>query len=203
MKRLLLVAIALLFSTAAEARAPLMYGYGLNLGTMLVPGQYPTVFPKQIRQNDDSEIEKVWQDVHLGLEGLIYATPTHRFAASGALGFGKNFRDRYFLLKYARVVNWEAGEIIVGGGAGVGRSVYRTDGKEELSTPYYPLRAEIGPMFRYDFMAFQPQLYGQYNMTWAHFYTNPEGEEEDVGTGLYGMIGIELNFYLGEFRTPG
>jgi len=207
MKRFLLAATALLFSSlplspAASARAPLMYGYGVTAGTMLAPGQYPTVFPKQIRQNEDSDIEKVWQDFHFGVEALAYATTTHRFAASATLGFGKNYRDRNFILKYSRVFVWEAGEIVAGGGAGVGRSVYRTDGKEELSTPYYPLRVEIGPMFRYDFMAFQPQLYGQYNVTWAHFYTNGDGEEEDVGTGLYGMIGLELNFYLGEFRTP-
>ncbi len=199
MKRLLIACTALLCSTAARAEGPYMYGYGLDVGTMLVPGQYPSVLPKQIRQDEASQIEKVWQDMHLGLEVVAYSNARHRFGAAGAVGFGKNFRDRYFMLKYARVMPWDAGEIVLGGGAGVGRSKYTTDGPEELKTPYYPLRVELGPVFRYDFMAIQPQLYGQYNVTWAHFYTNPEGEEEDVGTGLYGMIGVELNVYLGEF----
>jgi hypothetical protein len=203
-KHLMLTAVALAAAllTPGEAEAgnsAYMFGLGLHLGTMVIPAKYPAAFPKEIRNNADSELTRIQGDGHFGLEGVYYLDESNRVGFSGSLGFGSNYFDDNLLLKYARVKNFGAADAIVGAGIGIGKSRFRTDGKEELETPYYPLRVEAGPVFRQEFLAEQVLLYTQYNFTWDHVYTNPDGELVEVGTGFYGMIGAEVHVMFGDF----
>ncbi len=193
-----LLALALL-SGDAHAASDEVYGVGLKIGTIALPGLYPAAFPKQIRQSDTTELQKVQTDVHLGLEGVYYLAAEHRVGAVATYAFGSGYGDRSAMLKYGYVNQMDFADLHLGGGVGVGRTRFKTDGKEDLRIPYYPLRVEAGPLVRLDWCAIQADAFVQYNLPWAHYYTAADGSEEDLGPGVYLMGGVELAFFLGEF----
>lgn len=196
-RALALLTAALLAPLAAEA-AP-RGGGGLTLGTMVVPGQHPLTFPKQIRNNDDTGISKIRGDAHVGLQGVYYMSDNHRIGATGDLGFGSNYFDRNFLLKYAYIIDLDAAEVVLGGGIGVGKSSFTSETEERFDAAYYPLRVEAGPMLSQGFLAEQVLLYAQYNIPSGSTYTDAAGVEEDAGPGLFMTIGAELVVMFGNF----
>ncbi|MFT4977464.1 MAG: hypothetical protein ACI8S6_003369 [Myxococcota bacterium] len=181
--------------TASATRA----GAGLNVGTMVVPGNYPLRFPSQVRDNNSTGISKIRGDAHVGLEGAFYMSDAHRIGAVGALGFGSGYFDRNFLLKYDYVFAMDEAEVLVGGGLGMGRSTFQGADDEKLDMPYYPLRFEAGPALNQGFIAEQLLLYVQYNIPSGNTYTNAAGAEEDAGAGLSMMLGAELVVMFGSF----
>ena len=193
----LLAAAALL--TPMTAQAETRGGGGLTLGTMVAPGAYPVRFPSQVRDNDDTGIAKIRGDAHVGLEGAFYMSDEHRIGAVGALGFGENYFDRSFVLKYDYVISMDAAEVLLGGGIGVGRTTFTGTDDERLDLPYYPLRVEAGPALSQGFMSEQFLLYAQYNIPSSGIYTSIDGIEEDAGSGVSMTIGAELVVMFGKF----
>lgn len=194
----LVAAAALLVPMTSEA-AP-RGGGGLTLGTMVVPGAYPLRFPSQVRSNDETGISRIRGDAHVGLEGAFYMSDEHRIGAVGALGFGANYFDRSFLLKYNYVIPMDSAEVLLGGGVGVGRTTFTGTGDERLDMPYYPLRVEAGPALSQGFLAEQLLLYAQYNIPSAgNTYTSIDGVEESAGPGVMMTIGAELVVMFGSF----
>ncbi len=207
MTRSLLVLGALVASSPAlAADSTYMWGGGLGIGTMVAPGAYPVYFPSAVNDAADagrSTIEAVGGDFKLSGEGVYYLDGANRVGAQAGLTFGSGFSDRNVMMKYAKVTDFGAADGILGGGAGVGRSVWKTDTEERLDIPYYPVRVEIGAMHRDKDWAVQGILYGQYN--WeanGRSYINQGGNEVDVGRGLYAMMGIELTGMIGDFKPP-
>lgn len=198
MNKLLLLAALTLLPAAAQAE-DVMFGGGLTVGTMVVPGEYPASYPKQVRDNDESQINKVKGDAHLGLEAVYYLDESNRVGFGGALGFGKSFFDSNLILKYNRVINFGAADFVFGGGPGMGRSTFKGGDTERLDVRYYAFRAETGPVFRQDFLAEQVLLYGQWNAPWDQVYTDGQGAEVDASRAAYLMIGIEIQGMFGNF----
>ncbi|MFT5682027.1 MAG: hypothetical protein ACI8RZ_002945 [Myxococcota bacterium] len=192
-----LLTAASLAPLAAEA-AP-RGGGGLSLGTMVVPNQYPLSFPKQVRNNDATGISKVRGDATVGLEGVYYMSDNHRIGASGGLGFGSNYFDRNFKLKYAYIIDLDSAEVVIGGGIGVGKASFTGTDEERFDASYYPLRVEAGPMLNQGFLAEQILLYAQYNIPSNSIYTDAAGVEEDAGPGVFMTIGAEIVVMFGNF----
>lgn len=199
MNKLLPIITAMLIVPAAAEASPVAGG-GLSVGTMVIPGKYPLKLPNEVSKNDESTIEKVGGDAHIGLEGVYYMNDENRLGLSADLGFGGGHFDRNFLLKYGRIIDMDAASLVIGGGAGVGKSTFNGDSSEKLDVPYYPIRGEFGPMFRQDFLAEQLLLFTQYNITYDNTYTDSEGAESDAGVGLFWTaVGIELQVMFGNF----
>jgi len=188
------------FAPATAQAADTKVGAGLSVGTMVIPGKYPLKFPNEVSKNDDTTIGDVKGDVHLGFEGVYYMNESNRVGASGSLGFGSDHFDRSFLLKYGHLINFDAADFVFGGGAGVGKTTFSGDSDEQLESPYYPLRAEFGPVFRQDFLAEQVLLYTQYNITYDNTYTSADGDTSKAGVGVFWtVIGAELQVMFGNF----
>jgi len=200
MNKLMIILAAALIAPATANAADTTVGAGLSVGTMVIPGQYPLKFPDEISKNDDSTIEDIKGDVHIGFEGVYYMNESNRVGAAGALGFGGGQFDRNFLLKYGYLINFDAADFVIGGGAGVGKTTFSGDADEQLDVPYYPLRAEFGPVFRQDFLAEQVLIYTQYNITYDNTYTDANGDASEAGVGVFWtVIGAEIQVMFGNF----
>ena len=207
MKRVALIAAALFASSTALAADTYMWGGGIGVGTMVVPSKYPVYFPTELNDradNNNSSIEGVGGDFRTVLEGVYYLDAGNRVGVAAGYTFGSDFSDRNLMLKYAKTNDFGAADGIVGVGSGVGRSVWKGEGSEELNIPYYPIRAELGAMHRDKDWAVQGTIYGQYNWeATSRSYTDTAGNAiEDIGRGLYAMVGVELTGMYGDFKPP-
>ena len=200
MKRSLVLASLFLAPSTAVA-GDYMWGGGVLLGTMAWPTAYPSYFPPAV--GDETSIEQADSDAHFGLEGVYYLDGQNRIGASLVFARGKpDFRDRAVTFKYGQMQNAGSLDILIGGGVGIGQSTWEGEGEESLVVTHYPIRAEVGPMYRNGSIAGQFLIYGQYNLQGAHVLTGANGQDLDVGTGLYMQFGVEAHFYLGDFTPP-
>lgn len=148
---------AWMLTTAGEARAgdlePYMWGIGVNLGTVVVPGQYPLSFPSKINNynfieqgpragnengNDPNRdldadgkprftsLERVKGDVRFGVDGFYGIDKDNRVGASAGLATGGGYSDMFFLLHYDRVLVVEKPFLVMGGlGVGAGSMTFK------------------------------------------------------------------------------
>jgi hypothetical protein len=213
MKRAAFIAAALMASSTALADGTYMWGGGLVMGSIVVPGAYPSYFPSvtygeektNISDLQGSTLSQVGGDFHIGLEGVYYLDGGNRVGLyTTTTLFSGDFKDRNFMLKYAKVQDFGAADGVLGAGAGVGRSSWEGEGDEELMISHYPLRAEVGVMHREKEWAVQALLYGQYNLEANNrTYTNANGvAADDVGRGVYAMLGFDLTAMIGDFKPP-
>ncbi len=194
-----LVLIALFASSDARA-ATGMWGVGPRIGSFVIPGRFPGAWPGRVA--DDDALEKVGGDVILGAEGDYWANPTNRFGALAGLDLGADYLNAHLLLKYDRIVPFEDLDGFVGGGAGVSTHRWSSDTEASLKVPAYPLRGEAGVLLRRGSTAWQVLIHAQYDIPGASTYVDAEGEEEDVGWGLYLQMGAELSVLFGDFTPP-
>lgn len=190
----LLCLLALSLSPAHAAKQP-MWGVGGSLGTVVLPGAYPLMFPPAVE-----DIDKVRGDVTLNGEGMYYLDKTNR--VGGMLGgdFGSGYRDLHIIAKYDRMVQFDALDGFIGGGLGLGSSRWTGKDAAQVKVPNYPLRAEAGFLYHKKTWAVQATAFAQYNWPSTHYYTNANGVEEDVGTGIYALMGVEVGGYYGNFK---
>lgn len=196
------LALGVLLGAPAEARAArtYMWGVGPRLGTIVLPGHYPTGFPPAVK--DNTSIEKVRGDVILGVDGEYWADGNNRFGALAGIGTGGNYLDTHLILKYDRITEMDAIDYFLGGGVGVGWSRWTGEGEEALRVPNYPFRGEAGLMMRYKRSAWQGVAFAQYNLQGNHYLTDAAGNELDVGTGFYLQIGVEVQAIFGDLTPP-
>lgn len=187
---------------AAEAKAETyMWGGGLSLGTIAVPGQYPWGFPPAV--GDAGTISRVRGDFLLGLDGMLYADENTRFGLAARFDFAKFYSDANFMLKYD-YVSQQGGDIdlVTGLGLGYGSQKFKGYNEEVLKIPYFPARGEAGIMYRNGAGALQALLFAQYDLPANHHYTDWNGSSVDVGTGFYLLVGFEASILYGDFTPP-
>jgi hypothetical protein len=202
MRRWIVCGTALLLSVRAEAVDAYMWGIGPHLGTMVVPAQFPSTFPPAVVDDPGSTANRIGGDLDLGVDAIYYANRTTRVGISGALDVAPNYNDIRILLRYNLVNSTDAMDILVGGAVGAGTMRFDWEGNQLLRVPYYPLRGEVSALIRDGVRAYQLTPYAQYNLPSNHFYTSVSGEEVDVGTGIYAMIGVEASILFGDFTPP-
>jgi hypothetical protein len=202
-----------------------MYGFGPRVGTIVSPGGYPASFPsfdevdengdetgEKVKPEDSTSIEKVRGDLSLGLEGLYWADKSNRLAGTVGVGLGSGYQDAHLILKYDKMQAMDALDTFVGAGVGVGVANFRGDEDQRLRVPYYPIRGEVGAIFRQKTYAFQALIFlnlnlpGRQTMTMtqeASDGTSYEVEyESSFGWSFYPQLGAEVQLLFGDFTKP-
>ncbi len=209
MIRTLVTAVVLaLGASTAQAADVYMWGVGPRLGTTFLPGAYPALFPRAVREatvaGDPEQplIEKVRTDVIFGFESQYYINGGSRIGAVGGFGLGKRYFDAHIIGKYDLVIQSAAVDFLIGGGAGFGTQRWRGAGESKLRVPYFPLRVEGAGMIRSDWVAYQLTIYGQYNLQSNHFFFDENGEEVEARGGFYPVMGLEFSVLFGDYTPP-
>lgn len=141
---------------------PYMWGVGVNLGTVVVPGQYPLAFPSKINNydfiengpragNEDANdpnrdldqdgkprftsLERVKGDVRFGIDGFYGIDKENRVGASAGINTGGGYSDMFFMLNYDRVLITN-NPFLVMGGLGVGAGSMTFKGHDETIDGY-------------------------------------------------------------------
>jgi hypothetical protein len=222
----LLAITALSWSPAAQAgNSTYMFGFGPRVGTIVIPGGYPASFPsfdqldengdetgEKVKIGEDTTIEKVRGDLVLGMEGLYWADKTNRLAATAGLGLGSGYNDAHLILKYDKMQAMDALDVFVGGGVGVGVANFRGDLDERLRVPYYPIRGEVGAIFRQKTHAIQALIFLNLNLPGRQTLSlNQEASdgttyeveyESGFGWSFYPQVGAEIQLLFGDFTKP-
>jgi hypothetical protein len=194
-----LVFVTLLAIPDAQA-ATAMWGVGPRIGTNVIPGRFPGAWPPKV--SDQDTLEKVGGDVILGAEGDYWANASNRVGALAGVDLGADYLNGHFVLKYDRIIPFEALDAFVGAGIGVSTHRWSSDTEASLKVPGYPLYGEAGGLLRKGSVAYQLQLHAQYDIPGHATYLNAAGAEEDVGWGFYFQMGAELAVLFGDFTLP-
>ena len=139
------------------------WGVGPDIGTMAIPGQYPTALPTVAQ----GQVDKVKGDVEVGLHGVVYPTASERLFALATLGFGTSAWGQQEL-----TLGWDQAlikdqefQLLFGAGIGAGHERFKDKGAEDyLNTNYFPLRAQITASLRDRVRAYSVDLYGTYHI---------------------------------------
>lgn len=222
----LLALAALSWAPATHAgNSHYMFGFGPRVGTIVIPGGYPASFPsfdqldengeetgEKIKIAEDTTIEKVRGDLVLGLEGLYWADKTNRLAGTAGLGLGSGYNDAHLILKYDKMQAMDALDVFVGGGVGVGVANFRGESDERLRVPYYPIRGEVGAIFRQKTHAVQALIFLNLNLPGRQTLTlNQEAADGSIyeveyesgfGWSFYPQVGAEIQLLFGDFTKP-
>jgi hypothetical protein len=101
----LAVVTASALAPEAQALDPYMWGVGPRIGTMAIPGRYPVSFPDEIRNDDESGLERVRGDLFFGVDSTYYASAHSRVGAFAGLGLGTQFFDAHLQFEYNYVLS--------------------------------------------------------------------------------------------------
>lgn len=204
--RLWVLAGALLAASPAMALDPYMWGVGPRLGTNILPGQQPFVFPSVVR--DETAISKVKNDVTFGAEALYYVNGRSRAGMLAGLGVGDHgYFNAHFMVNYDIVLQQGAMDFLAGGAAGVGSTTYKGVDEERLVVPNYPIRGQLTGLLRDGTRGYQGRLYGQWEIPGRASLTRADGTTADLSAGqrlgaLYLTFGVELSVMFGDFEPP-
>jgi hypothetical protein len=211
-----LLAAAVLGTSGALAAEPRWWGGGLQVGTALVPIEYP-VFPAFVREggttDGDPVVAPVRGDLLVGARGVLYA-------AGGRLGarfnLGTNFStwDRQEgTISYDFVVGKDGSiQFLAGVGLGMGHELFRAidaSGYPQLDVTYFPVRGTLGVLLRDGWRAYEIDLFGAWHIAgeqrcFAEPGADPESPADALnGAGFYGSVGIDGTVYFGSFRSEG
>lgn len=224
--------IALLLSSAAALAEPQnWWGVGPMIGTTGFPVQYPAVMPP-LAQDDDGNnfVEPVTFDLRVGARGVYYIGNGGRIG--GRAFYAGNFATwgaQEITIEY-EVVLTKADKFQLLGGGGVGFGHDRFGALPEAKNPdayldvtYFPLRAQIGGLFRNGSRAYELQIFGTWHIAGEQkFSKTGEAADEKTGTAisdplaeisgaesvksdaaLYAAIGAEVTVYFGDFKSAG
>jgi hypothetical protein len=184
------------------AMKPYMWGVGGRLGTIVFPSQYPVLFPPAV-EDDNTGIEKTRGDVIFGGEGYYWANPNSRFNLTAGLGSGSGYHDMHLLVGYDQITHLQGLDYFLGGGAGLGKSVWTGQDEAKLEVPNFPLRVQAGLHWHQTKVAIEGLVFAQYNLPSAHYLTGRNGNDLEVGTGVYIQAGLELRVLYGSFEKVG
>lgn len=207
--------IALLASVALAAD-PRWWGGGLQVGTSLVPIEYP-IFPPFVLEGGepggDPLVAPVRGDLLIGARGVLYA-------AGGRLearfGLGSNFStwDRQEgTVGYDFVVGKDGPiQFLAGLGLGMGHEVFRAvaaDGYPQLDVTYFPVRGNLSVLLRDGWRAYEIGAFAAWHIageqrTFSGATAEPVAPDTVTsGAALYASAGIDGTIYFGSFRSEG
>jgi hypothetical protein len=167
------IVVAALASSSARAEdSPTgQWGIGARVGTIIIPGRYPALFPDRIGNYDfveegpnagdpESEepdrdldpetgeplftsIEKVGADLRLAVDAFYGFDGANRLGLGAGGAFGTRYSELWFMVGYARVLHAKNALNLVGG-VESGFGVLRLNGTDEdetLRVPHFPIHA--------------------------------------------------------------
>ena len=180
-----------------------MWGAGVRVGTIVVPGAYPMNFPNEV--SEDSTLAPARFDLSVGGQALVYADNRSRIGVLGQLGFGSGYSQSSFMGTYEVVLQRGSIDFLAGGGLGFGSQTWKGEQQEVLKVPSYPARAQISAQYRAATSAYALTGFVQANIPSRHIYTLPDGTEgQQVGSAVsfanYMHAGLELSALFGDFK---
>ncbi|GDX83100.1 hypothetical protein LBMAG42_49110 [Deltaproteobacteria bacterium] len=218
----------LLLAIVSSAHAEHWWGVGPTIGTMGFPVEYPALMPALAQNNDgDNLVDPVLFDLRVGAHGVYYLGDGGRIGAR--LLYAGNFAawaSQEITVEYDWVLTKsDSFQVIGGGGLGFGHDNFgKGEGENgggateaNLDVTYFPLRAQIGILWRDRTRAYEANLFGTWHIAGDQTFTNAQGEKEkgtavsdlfaDGGTksdaALYVAVGAEVTVYFGNFKTKG
>lgn len=186
-----------------------MWGVGVKVGTIAIPGRFPLSFPSKIsgynfidegaqagNENGDdpkrdldangdpifSALERVRWDGQFSVDGFYGIDRDNRVGAMAGFAAGTGYSDMFFLLNYDRVLVSESDiDIVAGPYIGVGQMRFKdpNGGPESLKVPHFPLRGHVMAQLRAKKTAYALGLFGGTNVPSNHYYTDVDGLERD------------------------
>lgn len=205
MRRLISTALAVpcaaLLAAAPAQADPHMYGVGASAGTIVVPGQYPYGFPPAV--GDAGTMPRVGGDFLLGLDGFYYTDENTRFGLGGRLDFARSYFDAHMMLRYDYLQpQGDDIDVLAGVGLGLGSQKFSGYADEKLVVNYIPIRGEAGLAYRNGEGMLQLLAFAQLDVPTGDKYLDWDGSEQEVGTGFYFKVGLELGVFVGDFTPP-
>jgi len=200
--------LSLALGTAQAKEGPYMWGAGGGLYTLVFPGGYPLLYPKE---TGFQATDKVQGDLGLNLRGTIYMDRTWRGAARISLGRGvgdngNGFGSSAITLEVDKILAGQNGaSFFVGGGLGLGTMKFEPDdqGGAELHLKTYNVRAQAGGYYRMEKQAVEIDLFALGVLPHNQIFTSSSGADQDVNLGIYlPVIGVEATYYYGDFKPP-
>lgn len=199
----------LLAATPAHALDLRWWGVGPTVGTMAIPGRYPSAFPAAVRTDGDPLVDKVRGDIEVGAHGVIYPGTAGRIFGIATLGFGTStWIQPELVIGYdGIIVQDQEFQLLFGGGAGAGHETFRSAATGDvLKVNYFPLRAQLTALLRDKSRAYELGIWGGYHIPASQQYCVSGGEcvegkgDEAVAGALYATLGAEATLYFGDFR---
>jgi len=203
----MILALALL-SQPAHALELRFWGVGPTLGTMMMPGAYPSALPEAA----EGKVDKVGGDLLVGARGVVYPGAKGRISGEFAIGKATDFSRTEFLVGYDKVMyRDEELQVLIGGATGYGSETLeqKDDGPGALEYGYYPLRANANALLRLGQHAAEVGLDVTTHInSVGGWYRTEDDDDTLVDSGsfdleFYGSIGIHATFYFGDFTAPG
>ena len=224
---MLILAAALLSPVALAEDGPYMWGVGPSVGTVALPFEFPTAFPKITvtdANGDESkerlDLEQTKGDVYLGAKGALYINRSSRLVGRAGFGVGSaGYRSGELTGEYQFMpVSENNVDAFLGLGAGFGKMHWQTycpDDTEvtcvdtyahpgDLSFSNFLLRGSAGGMYRTRNNGFELSAFLQLVLGGAKEFT-PQGDAVSVEAsgGFYPYVGVEGTVYFGDFKPPG
>jgi hypothetical protein len=209
--------LGLLLATVDSARAldTQWWGIAPTVGTMAIPGRYPSSFPANAKDADGEPlVEKVRGDISFGVHGVLYPVRADRLALRGliGLGIGQPWSSFQATVEYDHaLVNTDGFQLLAG--AGIGAGTERFSGVDTapdgyLVANYFPVRAQVSALLRDRTRAYEVSLYGTWHIVADQTYYADQDDEGLTGAdaatvpgAFYAGIGIEASVFFGDFKN--
>lgn len=217
----------LLLALVSSAHAGHWWGVGPTIGTMGFPIEYPALMPALAQDNDgDNLVDPVLFDLRVGAHGVYYLGDGGRIGAR--LLYAGNFAawsSQEVTVEYDWVLTKsDSFQVFGGGGLGFGHDNFgKADGDSgkgattaSLDVTYFPLRAQIGILWRDRTRAYEANLFGTWHIAGDQSFKKSESAEPEHGTAvsdpfaddatksdaaLYVAVGAEVTVYFGNFKS--
>lgn len=216
--------MTLLLALSGLAHAGHWWGIGPTLGTTGFPIEYPVVFPGiATGANGAPRVEPVTFDLRAGAHGVYYVGTGGRVGAR--LQLGGNFATWGFqeaTVEYEWILTRADNiQVLGGGGLGFGHENFGADPEAAdpdayLDVTYFPVRAQIGILWRDRTRAYEADLFGTWHLAGEQvFSATGNADDEVTGTAvslddttqsdaaLYVALGAEITVYFGDFKNRG
>jgi hypothetical protein len=209
-----ILSLLLALAPAAHALDTRWWGIGPTVGTMAIPGRYPTAFPANAKDAaGDPLVQKVRGDISFGAHAVLYPDKLNRLGLRGLIGvgIGQPWTSGQLTLEYDRaIVHSDGFQLLFGAGLGAGTERFAgVDSVPDgfLVTNYFPVRAELAALLRDKTRAYEVSLYGTWHIVADQTYHAIQGDDGITGAdaavvpgAFYAGVGIEATVYFGDFR---
>lgn len=211
----------------SAAHADHWWGIGPSIGTMGFPVEYPAIMPALAQNaNGNNLVDPVKFDLRIGGHAVYYVGGGGRVGARAY--YGANFAtwsSQELTVEYEWILHKQDNfQVLAGAGLGFGHDRFGAaepsgDNNPYLDVTYFPLRGQVGVLWRDRTRAYEANLFGTWHIAGdQRFSKTGDVADEETGTAvsdpfggdttksdtaLYVAVGAEITVYFGNFRNKG
>ena len=215
----------MLLALVSPALADHWWGIGPTLGTTGFPLEYPAVMPA-LAQNSAGKnlVEPAGFDARIGGHGVYYIGNGNRIGLRAFYdGNFSTFSEGEVTVEYDWILTKDDNFQVFGGaGLGFGSDRFLNEADtRHLDVTYFPLRAQLGVLWRDRTRAYEADLFGTWHIAGDQSFfdcgsggnceaehgtavADPFGSDSTKSdAALYAAVGAEVTVYFGNFRNKG